>query len=399
MANTSSSSDFQLPITPVGEREQSAAPKYAVEYPLPAADFTHELTVLGDRMVVISQQSNSVLVKVALNDAGVPVKARGFRIGNGRSGLHGVTASTTHPGMVWITLQYQNALVLLDPVADDVDAAPVVQKYISVPAPGRGPHVIIEQGTELWTTLKDSHHVLQIDQNEPRTYHLYPVSRTPVFVAKHGGSGDYYASIDIASKIARLNPRTQEVTEYDIPTDRGSTAVGLIAGPDENVWFVLLGDAAGGSGTFGKILQDGTVEYIRLPNPQGSTAGLLHLAFHPKGDNAPRLYLLSSSIADAAGVNAVFDVSLNDEYSRIETIATTTLPTQYSKAHRVFYTKNGLYVTELSVSLLCHIRTDFANNTPVVDETSDYYAGFGAGTFEEKVRYLDVSSVNVYRER
>ena len=376
-----------LKITPLESAAKEVAPKYAVEYPLPAAGQTHELTVIDDRMIVLSQQSDSTLVKVALDDEGRPTQARSFLIGTPRSGLHGVAASTTHPGKIWLTLQFDSALVLIDPVIDDVNAAPIIEKYIKVPAPGRGPHVVQEYGNELWSSLKDSHHVLYINQDDPEDYALYPVSRTPVFVAKHPTSGDVYASIDASSKISRVHVDTGEVSEYSIPMDVGSTVVGLIDGPDGNVWFVLLGAMTGPTGTFGKVTADGEVHFIQLPNAQGKTAGLLHLAFPPQ-DKGPRLFLMSSSIGTATAINAVFDVTFDEGYNRIETISTVTLPTQYSKAHRVFHTNKGLYVTELSVSGICHIRTGFQDNLPVVDETSDYYADFGMGSEQASVDYL-----------
>ena len=50
--------------------------------------------------------------------------------------------------MVWATLQFDSELLLIDPRAKKSKAAPKILERIPVPAPGRGPHVIVEEGDD-----------------------------------------------------------------------------------------------------------------------------------------------------------------------------------------------------------------------------------------------------------
>ena len=381
-------------ITACPDKQEQLYPKTVMEYPLPGASTTHELALLsnwkGDcitDMIVISQQSNSNLVKVELDEMGRPCQARSFQVGSRWSGLHGVCRSFQHPGMIWLTLQFDSMLLLIDPGTDST-TPPEIIECIKVPSPGRGPHVIREYGDELLVTLKDSHHILKINTKNACDYKLYKTSRTPVFVAKHPISDDIYASIDISSKIARVISYTDTVEEIDVPMGSGSIPVGLVEGSDCNIWFVLNGGSNGGNGTFGKITEDGQFHWFKLPNNMGKEASLLHLAFDRVHSNScPRLYLLSSSILKPSATNGVFDVTFDNDYSRIETVTTIALPTQFSKAHRVLHTTNGLYVTELSTSALAHISSKLGPSGHVIDDTSDYYSQFGMGARARNVVY------------
>ncbi|MEM7397190.1 MAG: hypothetical protein AAF492_33125, partial [Verrucomicrobiota bacterium] len=140
-------------VSPAGPK---VATKSVVEYPLPGASQTHELVAVNEgNTILISQITRSSVVKVTLDPkSGHPTSAAGFLIGNIHDGLHGLCASKHDKGKAWATLQFASKLILLDPKADDPNAAPTVVKTISVPAPGRGPHVIVEYGEDLWVTLK-----------------------------------------------------------------------------------------------------------------------------------------------------------------------------------------------------------------------------------------------------
>ena len=113
--------------------------------------------------------------------------------------------------------------------------------------------------------------------------------------------------------------------------------VGLIDGPDGNVWFVLLGTSDGGTGTFGRILNKGEIQWFQLKNNLGKQATLLHLAFADCSDTAPaKLWLLASSIISSNVLDALIEVRFNKDYQAIDTISTHVFPTQLNKAHRVF---------------------------------------------------------------
>lgn len=366
------------------------APKTIIEYPLPAARETHELVAVDEqRTILISQQSDSTLIKVALNpESGVAQTAARFVIKHARAGLHGLRNSAAYPGKVWGSLQFDSELLLIDPVVSDVNAPPKIEKCIPLPAPARGPHVVIEDGDDVWTTLKDSHHVMRINHRDPEDYAIYKSARNPIFVAKHAHSGKFYASQDQSSKILRINPKSGKTKQIDIPAELGKTPVGLIAGPDGNVWFVLLGTSTGGTGVFGRILKKGEIQWFQLKNNLGKQAALLHLAFDDCSDTAPaKLWLLASSIISPNTLDALIEVRFNQDYQAIDTISTHVFPTQLNKAHRVLPLRKGVYATELATSILAHLASSPTENSKRYDETSDYYAEFGLGVVVEEIHF------------
>ena len=359
--------------------------KSVSEYPLPAASMTHELAqISGQNLLVISQMDNSTLLKVAVDPAtGRPQEVAAFLLGSMMGGLHGLVASKAYPGQIWCTFQFDNKLVRVDP-GNGLETAPVITQEIAIPAPGRGPHGIIEEGPNLWATLKDSAHVLRINHSNPADYTLCPAARKPIFVARHPTSGEFYASQDQASQILRMDERGNSVSNTPIPAAQGATPVGLIAGPDGNIWFTLLNAA----GTFGRIGPQGEIAWFKLTTSLGKTAALLHLNFDPNPPGPlPRLFLLGSSITNPSAPDAVFAVTLSNDYTHLNTQQTFVMPTQGSKVHRVLPAFSGLYVSELIVSLLAHIPLPTSTPETAVDEAGDYYAMMGLGVDGQRLRY------------
>lgn len=364
-------------------------PKSVTEYPLPAAWQTHEVAYPGNGMLVVTQQTDSVLVQVAIDPAtGRPLEAGGHLIGNPRSGLHGLFASQIHPGCVWVTLQFDNKLLLVRPGAT-VDAPPEILKEIPIPAPARGPHVVVEYGDELWTTCKDSSHVVRVGANGAGAT-VYPCSRRPIFVAKHPATGAMYAGLDSSSRILRVDPQTGKTEETAVPAEHGSTPVGLIAGPDGNVWFVLLGNSSGGTGTFAKVAADGTIVWFKLTSHTAAGSGLLHLAWGKTSGGDDVLWLLASSISSMMLPNAVIRVTFDNDFGAIASQQSFSLPTQMCMAHRVLCVGGSLYVSEMMSSAIAHIPVAEVPR-PAVDEGCDYYGDYGLGQPASRIVYADPS--------
>jgi virginiamycin B lyase len=366
-----------------------ALSKVVLEYPLPAAQQAHEIVALSDDLLLLSQQTDSSLVKIALDPAtGRPRAAAKFTIDSPFAGLHGLCVSRVYPGKVWATLQFDSALVLIDP-GTDIDGPPQMVQRIPLPSPARGPHGVIERGDNLWASCKDSSYVVRVNHRQPEDISIYPCSPRPIFVAVHPTSGEVYASLDNSSRIWRLDRTSGESHEIEIPLERGKTPVGLIAGPDGNVWFVLLSGSSGGTGTFGRIGSDGEITWFHLTSMLGSTAGLIHLAFDPQDRSGSHFWLLGSSMANMAALNAVFSVTLGDNATRIATQTTTALATQHSMAHRILAHRGGAFVTELGVSTLAHVTGAALTGDDVVSETWDAYSLFGQGAPRARVTYGD----------
>ncbi|KAG0068819.1 hypothetical protein BGZ93_008115 [Podila epicladia] len=329
---------------------------HIIENALPTAAQTHEvLSIPGRNTLLVSQQSNSVLVKAQVNNGNVTGVAA-FQIGSPTSQLHGLALSKRYPGNVWVTLQADNLVLLIDPRAHSLRSAPKVIKEIKVPE-GKGPHYVGEYGDDLWISLQDSSAVLRINHVNTADYDHYQALPRPIFVAQHPINKNFYSSQDNSAKIIKIETATKLVSQIDIPATLGKTPVGLIAGP-KGVWFALLGSATEGTGTVGFIGSDDVVVPFKLKSPLGQNASLLHLVFDLNADSTKSLWLLSSSIINSNALDMVIKVTFDDEWKNIVSEEVTVMPTQQNKAHRIIQTAaDQLFATELATSKLLSFRT------------------------------------------
>jgi virginiamycin B lyase len=371
------------------------APKQVREYPLPASTQTHEIVGVSSSLLLVSQQTNSVLVKVALDPAtGAPVRAVGHLMGAPWSGLHGLYASREHPGMVWATLQFESKVLLLDPVAGDLNAPPVRLHEYQLPVGARGPHCLIEDGHHVWASAKDSGAIVRIDTAhhviEKERYTIYPSLRHPIFVAKQPCTGLVFATEIPDSSIMWIDPDSGETGQIAIPP-MGAAPVGMIAGPDGNVWFALLGGTSGGNGAFGRINEDKTISWFNLTGPWANAA-MVHLAWESDvpspGSSLPALLLLASSSGSSSALNAVIRVTFNPAGTAVDTEAAAMMTTAYCMNHRVYASPQGWYVSQMMTSQIAHVTSDWVGSgVEAVDEGSDYFADFGMGARSPSVEY------------
>jgi len=150
-----------------------------------------------------------------------------------------------------------------------------------------------------------------------------------------------------------------------------------------------LGNATTGSGTFGRINKDASIDWFTMSSSIGSTAPLIHLAFN---QDPTQFWLLGSSTVCPDCINAVFTVKIDDISTggtanpRIAVQNTIMLPTQRSWTHRMIFHKGSLYVTELTTSTLAHVSGAAANGLNV-SETWDQYADWGQGLKAQVIDY------------
>jgi streptogramin lyase len=195
--------------------------------------------------------------------------------------------------------------------------------------------------------------------------------------------------LDLSSKIWHYKNDGGNGEEIAVPPEKGSTPVGLIAGADDNVWVVLLGNGTTGTGTFGRINKDASINWFTMSSAIGSAAPLIHLAF----DQDPtQLWLLGSSTVCPSCVNAVFTVKIDDVSTGdtakpgIAIQNTIMLPTQRSWTHRMISHGGSLYITELTTSTLAHVSGAAVNGLNV-SETWDQYSDYGLGLKAEVIDY------------
>jgi virginiamycin B lyase len=147
----------------------------------------------------------------------------------------------------------------------------------------------MEDNGSIGISCKDSSNVVRITINNPDDHQLWAVSGRPIFLAVHPTSGDVFAGLDLSSKIWHYKMDGGNGEEIAVPPEKGSTPAGLIAGPDDKVWVVLLEDETTGMGKFGRINKDASIDWFSMSSNIDSTAPLIHLAF----DQDPtRLWLL-----------------------------------------------------------------------------------------------------------
>ncbi|KAF9210569.1 hypothetical protein BGZ59_009273 [Podila verticillata] len=241
-----------------------------------------------------------------------------------------------------------NKLLLIDPKVHSLQAAPVVLKEISVPAPGLGPHYVGEYGNDLWASLQNSYAVLRISHVNPCDYNIYQGVPRPVFVAN--------------TRSARIDPKTGSTTQYMVPQEIGQTPVGMISGPN-GVWFTLLGNATSGTGTVGFIDAHNNITYHKLQSILGQDAALLHLAFDLNVAKNHVLWLLSSSTNYSNALNSIIKITFDAKWQSILKEEVKALPTQYSEAHRILITPHNIFATELaSFKLLTAMSTTSQNS-------------------------------------
>lgn len=336
------------------------------EYQMPVAAQTHEFArVPNSNFIVLSQMSDSTLVKIELDPkTEEPIALASFPVGkNSSSGLHGVWPSSVYPGKVWLTLQTDNKLLLVDP-GKDLTTAPSIIQTIDIPEPGNGPHGVFEIGNRVWAGLKvasqqtGQYYVFSVDMSNHTDQILYQCLNSPVFIKEEPNSKLIYVTQDTASSIMRINVTNNEITQLPIPSNIGSTPVGMatVHGQLSGVWFTLAGNATGGSGSFGHIGSSGEMQFFQLKKPQlGSNAGLLHLADASTANGDPALWLLSTSLLSTNSADALIRVAFNDELTSIIDEEYIAMLTQNAMVHRVVPMDTTVMVSELNTFTLAQL--------------------------------------------
>lgn len=316
------------------------------EYLMPAALETHEFArVPNTNFVLLSQMSDSQLIKIELDPTTEePIAFKSFPMGNNsKSGLHGVWPSELYPGKMWLTLQWENKLLLVDP-GQNLSAAPSIIKTIDIPQPGNGPHCVFEIGNRVWAGLKDAskqtgeYYVFSADISNSTDQHLYQCLKSPVFIKEEPTTKLIYVTQDTKSSIMRINATSGETTQLPIPPNVGSTPVGMETahGPMNGVWFTLAGNATGGAGSFGHIASTGEMRFFQLKKPYlGTNAGLLHIADASTSAGGPALWLLSTSLLSPNSPDALIRVTFDEGVTSITGEEYISMLTQNAMVHRV----------------------------------------------------------------
>ncbi|KAE8341343.1 hypothetical protein BDV24DRAFT_174751 [Aspergillus arachidicola] len=349
----------------------SLVSRRVTEYLMPATTETHEFArVPNTNFVLLTQMSDSELIKIELDPTTEePIAYHSFPMGkNSSSQLHGVWPSTVHPGMMWLSLQADNKLLLVDP-GQDLSTAPSILQTIDIPAPGNGPHCVFEIGNRVWAGLKvaskqtGQYYVFSADVSNSTDQKLYQCLNSPVFIKEEPTTGLIYVTQDNDSSIMRINVTSGETTQMPIPPSVGNNAVGMTTayGSMSGVWFTLAGNATGGTGTFGHIGSSGKMEFFKLQHPLlGTNAGLLHVADASTEAGGPALWLLSTSLLSTNSPDALIRVNFDAGVTSISGEEYISMPTQNAMVHRVLPLDKTVLVSELHTFTLAQLTY---NNT------------------------------------
>lgn len=336
------------------------------EYLMPVATATHEFArVPNSNFVLLTQMSTSKLVKIELDPTTEePIAYNSFPLGkhSTSSMLHGIWPSTVYPGLMWLSLQGDNKLLLVDP-GKKLSSAPIIKKTINIPAPGNGPHCVFEIGDRVWAGLKvaseqtGKYYVFSADVHNPKNHTLYPALNSPVFIKEEPTTGYIYVTQDNDSSIMRINVTSGETKQMHIPPSVGNNAVGMISatGPLSGVWFTLAGNATGGTGTFGHIGASGEMEFFKLKHPLlGTNAGLLHIA-DASTAAGPALWLLSTSLLSTNSADALIRVTFDASMKAVADEEYIAMLTQNAMVHRILPLNNTVLVSELNTFTLAQL--------------------------------------------
>lgn len=349
----------------------SLVSRRVTEYLMPVTTETHEFARVPDtNFVLLTQMSDSELVKIELDPkTEEPIAYHAFPMGkNSSSMLHGVWPSTVHPGKMWLSLQADNKLILVDP-GHDLSTPPTILQTIDIPVPGNGPHCVFEIGHRVWAGLKvaskqtGGYYVFSSDISNTTDYKLYKSLNSPVFIKEEPTTGLIYVTQDNDSSIMRINVTSGATKQMHIPPSIGNNAVGMISahGRMSGVWFTLAGNATGGTGTFGHIGASGKPEFFTLKHPMlGVNAGLLHIADASSVDGGPALWLLSTSLLSTNSPDALIRVTFDSDIKTITGEEYISMPTQNAMVHRVLPLGSTILVSELNTFTLAQVTY---NNT------------------------------------
>jgi len=337
------------------------------EYLLPITTQTHEIAhVPGSKFLLVSQMSNSHLVKIEIDPATEqPMAYQSFPMGqSNESGLHGLWTSTAFPGKVWTSLQRENKLLLIDPGHTTLSDKPTILRTVDIPEPGNGPHCVFEINGRLWAGLKDpspstgKYYAFSASLSNTSDGTLYETLPSPVFIQQYPGTDLIYVTQDTASSIMRIDLSSGKTSQIAIPTSVGVNPVGMTTvatGPLKGLWFTLAGNATGGTGTFGRITESGELQFFKLKTPWVAAAGLLHLADASTEDGGPALWLLATSLLSAASPDALIWVGFDDKGVDVVGEEAVALGSQGSWAHRVVVLEKTVVATELGAFTLAQL--------------------------------------------
>ena len=379
-------------------QQEDVAPSanhYTIEdltLPFDGYEETHEIAYdAASHTAFISQMIASRLVQVSFDGARLSGAVRRWTVGTaGKSGLHNVQASRSRPGCLWLSLQFNDSVHLVDP-SEGFQTLRSLKTPTQLPlgqgggtVPVGGPHAAVEaMDGAIWVGLKAANQALRgsmsstgltaadrpssywavwrielskYDPAEPPAFggELFAAPKSPTMIA-FDGQGNTFISCDGVSTVMRVSV---DRIPQQIPLPRGfaehGNGPGIAADPNGNIWLTALRSMDGSLVRFASGSTDPELITV-LPStrcqgiscvgwqPAQSERQIIHLTFSAAGGVSRRanvLYVLTSSLLAGNADEAIYAIELADDWRTLRPsgevgVQTIWLPEDHSAAHRL----------------------------------------------------------------
>lgn len=370
------------------------------EVKLPLAKQTHEVCWEPlTKSLWVTQMSNSTLVRLTVDEKGMlNDKQDSWTVGPTDGGLHNASLSFTHPGHLWLSLQYVNTLILLDVRPGDsfLEVVEIYQVPSCIKVDGEekhvgGPHVVRECPLTgcIWAGLKaaldvnspcaklsqccdpvlmkeamlehstNSDHDVEIpnsfavwhlnrDKYDPTAKYgakggtIFPCDPSPPMMAIDD-QGVAWVAQDAYHQIIVCNPHTGQSFTKDVPwpldatPEQKHTGPGIAADPAGNIWMTQL-ETMASMVRFDKDTKE-AVLYECKPPAWAKAIRMIHMSFCkatiPEHHN--RIYAIASTLLQDDSTDALVIINMDEDWKVIKGVRIVPLPSQKCACHRVTY--------------------------------------------------------------
>jgi len=371
------------------------------EVKLPFAKQTHEVCWEPlTQSLFVTQMSNSTLVKLTVNKYGIlEDKQEAWVVGPTNGGLHNASLSYTHPGHLWLSLQYMNTLILVDvrPGNSFLEVKEIYQVPSCMTVNGEkkhigGPHCVRECPVtgNIWACLKgaldaetspcaklsqccdpvllkeamaehlkdddndieipDSYAIWQLDREK---YHprskcgakggtLYPCDPSPPMLAIDD-VGNAWVAQDTYHQMMFIDRKTGVAEKKDVPWPLAATASqkhtgpGIAKAPDGSIWMTQL-ETMASMVRFDPDTKKAVLYEIKPPC-WARALRFIHMSFCKASvpEHHNRIYAIASTLLQDDSTDALVILNMDTKWKVIEGVRIVPLPSQRSACHRITY--------------------------------------------------------------
>lgn len=371
------------------------------EVKLPHADQTHEVCYEPEtNAVFVTQLTNSTLVRIGIDKKGMLVdEQEAWRIGPEDSGLHNASLSYKYPGHLWLSLQYQNLLVLVDVRPESMLEVKQIYQVPSILENGDeilhvgGPHCAREcpHTGNIWACLKGALDDIknnnpcgklsqccdpdklkanmqrnsedpELDIKIPNSYAVWqldPKDYDPKCLDKGGKlyhcrnsppmlaidlKGNAWIPQDQSDTLMFVDQEKKEAEQLEVPWPEDAkinekhTGPGIATAPDGSIWMVQL-ETMSSMVRIDPDTKERVLYDIQTP-AWARGIRLIHLDFdaaEPGSDHHNRIYAISSTLLQDESTDALFIINICKNWKTIEGMRVVPLPSQGSACHRIVY--------------------------------------------------------------